>query len=95
MKVLLKSFSLIPLLTGAALLALGLWRQSLPYENERYYDPATGFVNLRQAAEVYTLAGALLTIVGLLIAAGCFVTRRSRRVAHSDESQSSSSTNAV
>lgn len=64
--------SLVPLVSGFALLGLGLARYRLPYENERYFDPQTQTVYHLQAAQVYLIAGIALSVVGFLAATFCF-----------------------
>lgn len=65
MRVLAKTLFLAPLASGLVLLALGTARCRLPYENERYFDPHTQVVYHLQAAELYLVAGAVLTLAGL------------------------------
>ena len=67
-----KLLLLVSLLPGLALLALGLSRYRLPYENERYFDAEHGVVYHQQAALVYTIMGVGLTLVGVVVAIACF-----------------------
>lgn len=80
MKLLLKILSLISLVPGLALLALGLSRYRLPYENGRYFDAEQGVVYHLEAAHVYTIMGIGLTLVGIVVALACFRVVRARRV---------------
>lgn len=65
----------LALLFGAALLFLGVQRYRLPYDGSgRYFDPQQGVVYEVQSAEVFILAGAALSVAGLLL-----LLRRPRR----------------
>jgi hypothetical protein len=52
-------------LAGAALLVLGMQRFQLPYEDGRYFDPATAVVYYLEAAELFIGLGAALLLLGL------------------------------
>jgi hypothetical protein len=77
-----KLLSLIPLVSGLALLGLALARYRLPYENGRYFDPQTQVVYHFQAAEVLLIAAIVLTVGGLGIAGAALhcLQARERRV---------------
>ena len=62
------ALGMLALAVGAALLAFGLARYRLRYENERYFDAQTASVYHEQTAEVCTVTGALLAASGLLLA---------------------------
>jgi hypothetical protein len=84
-----KLLSLVPLVSGLALLGLGLARYRLPYENERYFDPQTQTVYHLQAAQVYLMSGISLSVIGLLAAMVCFgLFARSRSVNASENRRS-------
>lgn len=63
-------------LTGLSLLGLGLSRLRLPYEEGRYFDPATATVYHLQAAEFYVSMGALTGAMGAGFLAYRFRRRR-------------------
>jgi hypothetical protein len=54
-------------MTGVGVIALGVARYRLPYENHRYFDPQTAVVYHQQTAEVYLIAGIALVSVGLVL----------------------------
>ena len=62
------ALGMLALAVGAALLAFGLSRYRLPYENERYFDAQTASVYHKQTAEVCTVTGTGLAATGLLLA---------------------------
>lgn len=67
---------LVPLAVGGVLLAVGVQRLGLPYENGRFFDPETGAVAHVQTAETLLIAGAVLCVVGLALLARSVASRR-------------------
>jgi hypothetical protein len=68
----------VALIAGLGAIAVGIARYRLPYENDRYFDPETAVVYYQQTAEVYLIAGIVLTIVGLIVTFVTFRPRSSR-----------------
>jgi hypothetical protein len=64
--------SIFLFLPGVLLLAWGLARYRLPYENGRYFDAETQVVYHAQTAEAFVVIGIILTLVGLVIVIGAF-----------------------
>ena len=66
MKVMSQIASFLVLLTGIALLAFGISRYRLPYEDGRFFDSEQGVVYHVQTAEFCVVAGGLVTGLSLL-----------------------------
>jgi hypothetical protein len=87
MKQFQKASCVILLSMGLTLLVFGMSRYNLPYEDGRYFDPRTETVYHLQTAEFLTLAGATLSLGGLLLAFASFL--GSRRIRSSPAGSSS------
>src|SRR4051795_9736390 len=75
-----KVLSLIPFGLGVTLLAFGVVRYRLPYEDGRYFDAKTNVVYHAQTAELLVVLGTVLTLAGLVIAIGGFRFLRHRNI---------------